>query len=1558
MCKAKRVLAWLLVFAMVLSLIPQNVVRAEKNEEYTEEYADESYSDGADSDVNDSEEEDADKDDSEEVDSVEKYSGEEDIDEEDSEDEEYHFVTVGSYVSSKDGTYGAYIGADFPITVPDQEGVIDYGEGSYGVKDQIILHITLPIGYGTDHLTIWDWNADDQISGIEYVECGEGTYSVTIPVVQSMNLDVQDDTYCNVSLSSWTDSFNCYFVNGDGDWQGYVKRGESCTLYFEKNEWIENAEISKLEITVNDIDVNTEELTEVESGSKWSYQIESVDGNQTISIYEAGKAVTISMSVPEGYEFQDENGETIDIQDEFYPRSVVFSTIKNGTITFRVKGESDVLDYAIFYNDEEIKGVKVEDCVYSYTISNVILSSNLAFEKKCKLISQVNIVLCDEDGVVLDGQDQDGYQELYVYNGRPNYFKPVNTTKKYDFSTDCGVSVSPEDNGSYYCLLFYDFERETMQLIAEEKYVVQYYDDTGHANILPNGYAESGDLDGDGVIDCFYISGICRFDVCIDNWDDTLDYENMNVTVTGEDGEEVATNMIEQDECDGQVTFTYETEEALTQNVTIHVTGIYGKWEKELYLKYDSKRFAGLTFTLEDVDTEEKQDYMDCFNVYESKSYNLIISGNAEVLSELRATAVISRNDKTEQLDFVKQGDGSIKAAVKGTYDEITIYGANDFYVDYLCESGLNCGSIAVCGSGTDVRGYYQAGPLQFFITADWGYTAANAEVTKIVDSKGDTVAFTFEEDQEIDDYGNKGTVYTVDVKDSITIYYTGIEAQKTDIYLPSPSATDGYTISSLKVCYYDEDSGDEVEEEITGIADSQNKRTRYSVEFDTNVIFEITVPDSRDLLVKRTYLRYEDSRTYTLSPRYVETNEDGSVTYQFYMWVEDESMAITATTNTRKLNITMKDGKGFYEQIEDEQGDLYNAILNEEGEVLAYVYNLPTIMDNEDTGTVYSVYIDIPRQRDEVNGWQYKYRLTRGKGNQLFTAYDAKDNTYSSLCVDEGIYDAEFELPAGMTKLEIDIDCFVEKMNYIKLTSDREDIEIAPVERGEATYQAGAEEGEYIPDTDELYFTLTATDKADFDDMCIDWGSRLTEYDEDYEESEDGLTRTYKLVNIQYDTVIRVTYESQYELQSGEEVELESWEYEPDDDGVVRGVPSGITIPVLISTTKGYDPDSVTVIQKCYNDEGEEIEVERYSPEEYIGEIAGGYNDWIRQCSVTLRPGKNIIYVTEPTQITYKVTLPTDKAYTIEPEGESTTTVGYGGDFSFRIKGNTGYDISKIQVTANNKTVTPNEKGVYKIRNIKEDITIRVTGYEAKTPDKVTYVVTFKDYDGSVIGSPQTVEVGKAAKAPADPQRKGYRFKGWDKSFSNIQSNLVVNALYEPILVSKITVTGDIVKLAVGKTVQLKADAAPTDALNKGVVWTSSNEKFATVDANGKVKALKNGAGKTVTITATATDGSGIKGSFTIKIYKNAVKKIKLSAKTKSVKPGKKVTIKAKVSPTKNVNKTLKWSSSNEKYATVNSKGVVTTKKAGKGKTVIITAKATDGSGKKATIKIKINKK
>ena len=112
------------------------------------------------------------------------------------------------------------------------------------------------------------------------------------------------------------------------------------------------------------------------------------------------------------------------------------------------------------------------------------------------------------------------------------------------------------------------------------------------------------------------------------------------------------------------------------------------------------------------------------------------------------------------------------------------------------------------------------------------------------------------------------------------------------------------------------------------------------------------------------------------------------------------------------------------------------------------------------------------------------------------------------------------------------------------------------------------------------------------------------------------------------------------------------------------------------------------------------------------------------------------------------------------------------------------------------------------------------------------------------------------------------------------------------------------------------------------------------------------------MTITATAKDGSNVKGTIKIKIMKNAVTKITLKAKSKKLKVGKKLKINATVKTNgKKVNKKLTWKSSNDKFASVNSKGVVTAKKAGKGKSVTITATATDGTKKSAKIKIKIVK-
>jgi len=62
---------------------------------------------------------------------------------------------------------------------------------------------------------------------------------------------------------------------------------------------------------------------------------------------------------------------------------------------------------------------------------------------------------------------------------------------------------------------------------------------------------------------------------------------------------------------------------------------------------------------------------------------------------------------------------------------------------------------------------------------------------------------------------------------------------------------------------------------------------------------------------------------------------------------------------------------------------------------------------------------------------------------------------------------------------------------------------------------------------------------------------------------------------------------------------------------------------------------------------------------------------------------------------------------------------------------------------------------------------------------DVATYSVNFADYNGNVIKT-ETVEHGKAATAPTDPERTGYSFKGWSGSFDNVTSDLTITAQYD----------------------------------------------------------------------------------------------------------------------------------------------------------------------------------
>lgn len=168
---------------------------------------------------------------------------------------------------------------------------------------------------------------------------------------------------------------------------------------------------------------------------------------------------------------------------------------------------------------------------------------------------------------------------------------------------------------------------------------------------------------------------------------------------------------------------------------------------------------------------------------------------------------------------------------------------------------------------------------------------------------------------------------------------------------------------------------------------------------------------------------------------------------------------------------------------------------------------------------------------------------------------------------------------------------------------------------------------------------------------------------------------------------------------------------------------------------------------------------------------------------------------------------------------------------------------------------------------------------------------------------------------------------------------------------ISNQTVSGKTLSVKKGKTYTLKAEVSPssTASANKKIKWSTSNKKIATVTSAGKVKIVGKG---TVKITAKTADNKSATVTFKASTKKVRISKVTLKADKKTVVAGTKVNLKATVTPVTADNTKLTWTSSNKSVATVSSKGVVTTKKAGN---VTITAKAKDGSGKKATVKIKV---
>lgn len=154
---------------------------------------------------------------------------------------------------------------------------------------------------------------------------------------------------------------------------------------------------------------------------------------------------------------------------------------------------------------------------------------------------------------------------------------------------------------------------------------------------------------------------------------------------------------------------------------------------------------------------------------------------------------------------------------------------------------------------------------------------------------------------------------------------------------------------------------------------------------------------------------------------------------------------------------------------------------------------------------------------------------------------------------------------------------------------------------------------------------------------------------------------------------------------------------------------------------------------------------------------------------------------------------------------------------------------------------------------------------------------------------------------------------------------------------------------LVEGGSETLTATVSPDNATNKAVSWKSSDSGVATVDGSGKVTAVKAGS---ATITVTTTDGGKTATcSVTVTSKTVSVTGVKLDNDKLELKAGETAQLTATVEPSNASDKSLEWTSSDAKVATVDASGKVTAVGVG---SATITVKTKDG-GKTATCAVTV---
>ena len=150
------------------------------------------------------------------------------------------------------------------------------------------------------------------------------------------------------------------------------------------------------------------------------------------------------------------------------------------------------------------------------------------------------------------------------------------------------------------------------------------------------------------------------------------------------------------------------------------------------------------------------------------------------------------------------------------------------------------------------------------------------------------------------------------------------------------------------------------------------------------------------------------------------------------------------------------------------------------------------------------------------------------------------------------------------------------------------------------------------------------------------------------------------------------------------------------------------------------------------------------------------------------------------------------------------------------------------------------------------------------------------------------------------------------------------------------------------GMTFALIAEINPSDADNKELEWSISDESVATVDQNGVVTGVDAGVnGREALVTVRSKD-SGVTATCVVRVTKDVVG-VELDCTYKRIEAGKHFQLTASITPEDATNKNVSWQSSDTDVATVDAGGKVTAVAAG----VAYITVTTEQNGYTATCKV-----